>query len=256
MKITYKSLTLCLFCLPFYALSQDTIAAGKEREKTEGFLYGLGINVNKEIYKGYNTRTMPLPLVGYKGENLSVFGPFISYKLKDVNDFQVSAKLSPRFQGFDESDSTIFTGMQRRKSSLDAGMSVDYQNNDWKIGLTSMFDILNRSNGFEIKSSFGHIFRYGPVFFEPSISFSYLDKNHVDYYYGVSNNEVNQNRIAYIGDSALNKNLGLSIATPILFGGFTRLSIEYTWFDKNITDSPLVEDDTSVNLLLLFTKNF
>ena len=54
----------------------------------------------------------------------------------------------------------------------------------------------------------------------------------------------------------MNKSLGLSIATPILLGGYTRLNIEYTWYDKNITNSPLVEKETSLSLLLIFTKNF
>ncbi|MBA6302412.1 MipA/OmpV family protein [Colwellia sp. MB02u-14] len=255
MKNIHKILILSLFFLPFYTFSEQQIAS-VTREKTPGFLYGVGLSVNKEIYKGYSSRTMPLPLIGYKGENLSIFGPFVSYKLKEVNRFTVSAKLSPRFQGFDESDSYIFKGMEKRKNSLDAGVSVDYQKNDWKIGISSMFDMLNRSNGFEIKSSFGRIYKFGPVFLEPSISLSLLDKDHVDYYYGVSKYEINQDRTVYSGKSALNKSAGLSIATPILFGGYTRLNIEYTWFDESITQSPLVDNETSINLLLLFTKNF
>jgi outer membrane protein len=78
----------------------------------------------------------------------------------------------------------------------------------------------------------------------------------VNYYYGVSTSEINQDRVAYSSDSALNKSLGLSIATPILLGGYTRLNIEHIWYDKNITNSPLVEKETSLSLLLIFTKNF
>jgi outer membrane protein len=252
----YKALILLLVFPAFYVFSEQGTVVSVERKKTEGFLYGLGLSVNKEIYKGYNTRIMPLPLLGYQGENLSVFGPFINYKLINANRLTLSAKLSPRFQGFDESDSAIFKGMRKRKSSFDIGFGLDYQQNDWKIGLSSMFDALNRSNGFEIKSTIGHVFRYGPIFFEPSFSLSFLDKHHVDYYYGVSKDEVNQNRSAYLGHSGVNKNIGFSMATPIFFGGYTRLNLEYTWFDKSITDSPLVEDNSSLQLLLVFTKNF
>ena len=255
-KISYKTLILCVFFLPFYSFAQDIGIEGETQKKGEGFLYGVGLSVNQEIYKGYNTRVMPLPMIGYKGEKLSVFGPFVSYKLKDLNSFTLSANLSPRFQGFDESDSNIFEGMEKRKSSLDAGFSIDYQKNDWKIGLKSMFDVLSNSNGYEIKSSIGRVIRYGPIFFEPSISLSLLDKNHVNYYYGVSTSEINQDRVAYSSDSAINTSLGLSIATPILLGGYTRLNIEHIWYDKNITNSPLVEKETSLSLLLIFTKNF
>ena len=256
MNALYKTLLAWVISFPLYAFSPAVVATENEGIKTSGFLYGLGLGVSTEIYKGYSTRVMPLPLIGYQGENLSVFGPFVSYKLATLNDVTVSAKLSPRFQGFEASDSRIFAGMAKRNSSLDAGLSIDYQHNDWKLGFSSMFDTLNRSNGVELKSSIGRTFRFGPVFLAPSMSVSLLDKHHVDYYYGVSVDEVNQDRTAYIGDSALNKSLGLSVAMAIFFGGFTRLNIEYTWFDKNITHSPLVADDTSLSLLLLFTKNF
>jgi hypothetical protein len=75
------------------------------------------------------------------------------YKIKDVNNVKVSLKLSPRFQGFDSPNSYIFKGMKERKSSLDTGIDVAYKNNDWKITLPSMFDMLHRSNGVEIKSA-------------------------------------------------------------------------------------------------------
>jgi outer membrane protein len=255
-KTTCKAMISCTLFFSFYAFSQAQIKGDEDRKQTESFLYGVGISVNQEIYKGYNTRVMPIPLIGYKGRKLSVFGPFVSYELTDFNRFRLSVKLSPRFQGFDESDSAIFKGMEKRKSSLDAGIDLNYEENDWKIGLNSMFDTLGRSKGYEVKSTFGRVFRYGPIFFEPSVSFSYLDKKHVDYYYGVSISEINQDRIAYNGNSALNKNIGLSISTPVLFGGFTRLSIEHTWYDETITNSPLVKKDTSFNTLLLFTKFF
>jgi outer membrane protein len=255
-KTTYKIIILCALCLPFYSFSNDRVKVVEDRQKTESFLYGVGVSVNQEIYKGYNTRVMPIPLIGYKGKKLSIFGPFVSYEFADFNRFKFTVKLSPRFQGFDESDSHIFRGMEKRKNSLDAGMGLNYEKNDWKFGVTSMFDALGRSKGYEIKSSIGRVLKYGPIFFEPSVSFSYLDKKHVDYYYGVSTSEINQDRIAYNSDSALNKNLGFSISTPILFGGYTRLSIEHTWYDETITNSPLVEKNTSLNMLLLFTKNF
>jgi outer membrane protein len=84
---------------------------------------------------------------------------------------------------------------------------------------------------------------------------SYLDSHHVDYY-GVSESEVSQDRVAYKGDSALNASIGFSIATPILFGGYTRMNIEYVWFDSTITHSLLVDSDSSLSDQLFFTKIF
>jgi outer membrane protein len=164
--------------------------------------------------------------------------------------------LAPRFQGFDESDSDIFKNMQDRKFSMDAGLGVTYEKKDWKISVSSMFDVLGRSNGYEAKANVARVFRKGPLFFEPSLSLSYLDSNHVDYYYGVKADETNPLTYTYTGDSALNSSLGFSVSTPILLGGFTQLAFNYTWYDSAITNSPLVEDNTNLNIRLLFSKFF
>jgi outer membrane protein len=223
---------------------------------TSGYLYGLGISTNKEIYKGYNRRTILLPIIGYRGEKLNVYGPFVSYRGTELSDFNILIQAAPRFQGFDDTDSYIFEGMKDRKFSMDVGASLNYKNKDWKISFSSMLDVLNRSNGIEMITSISHTFRFGPIFVEPKLTFSYLDSNHVDYYYGVGKDEVGENRAEYIGKNALNTGFGLSISTPILFGGFTQLSLQRTWFSEEITDSPLVEDHKNIIVRLLYNRSF
>lgn len=238
------------------AIAQDEIKPTQRPMQSTGLLYGFGLSVSQEIYKGYNNRTIPLPLIGYRGENLTVFGPFVSYQVQDFDHVKVSVKLSPRFQGFDEGDSNVFIGMQERKNSIDIGIGVNYENNDWKLGLTSMFDSLNRSGGYELKTDVSRVYRVGPFFIEPSLSLSFLDSHHIDYYYGVRASEITSQRGAYVGNSAINKTIGLSISTPLFFNGFTRMSIDYTHFDSEITDSPLVKENSSFRFGLFFTKNF
>jgi outer membrane protein len=245
-----KKIIVCLTLL----VSLSSIAQ-KPADRT-GFIYGLGLSTSKEIYKGYNRRNIILPIIGYRGEKLNVYGPFVSYNVAKVADLDVLVQVSPRFQGFDEDDSYIFSGMVDRKISMDAGIGLKYQKNNWKIGLSSMFDVLNRSNGMELTSTIAHTFRFGPVFVEPSVVFSYLDSKHVDYYYGVGQDETNANRIEYIGQSGMNSGLGLSISTPILLGGFTQFSLQHTWFSSEITDSPLVEKHSNLSIRLLYSRKF
>jgi outer membrane protein len=245
-----KKLIFCLtILLPFSSF------ADKPKD-TSSFLYGLGLSTDKEIYKGYDRRNLFLPIIGYRGEKLNVFGPFVSYEVQKFAGIKVLVQAAPRFQGFDDTDSYIFEGMADRKFSMDAGIGLNYQKNDWKISFSSMFDVLDRSNGIELTSSIGHTFRFGPFFIEPRVTLSYLDSNHVDYYYGVSKFEVNANRTEYIGESALNTGIGLSMSTPIFLGGYTQINIQRTWFDSGITDSPLVEDNSNLTVRLLYTRKF
>lgn len=252
-------------CLVFFLivvlLSTTVYADGtrgdvRERIEPKGFLYGLGLGINQEIYSGYDYRVIPLPIIGYRGDNFRVLGPFVSYDAFSFSEFELALQVAPRFQGFDESDSFIFENMQERKFSMDAGLGLSYEKKDWKVGLSSMFDVLGRSNGYEAKANISRVFRKGPLFFEPSLSVSYLDSDHVDYYYGVKANETNEFTSKYLGKSALNTTFSLSLSTPIFLDGFTRIVVDYTWYDSAITNSPLVEDESNISVRFLFSKFF
>ena len=252
----YWSLLSLVVLLNTSVLANENRGEARERIEPKGFLYGLGLAINQEIYKGYNYRIIPLPILGFRGDDFRVIGPFVSYDIFQISAIEITLQAAPRFQGFDNSDSYIFENMDERKFSMDAGVGLSYEKNDWKVGVTTMFDVLNRSNGYEAKVNVSRVFRQGPLFFEPSLSASYLDSNHVNYYYGVNINETNPSTFQYQGQSALNTTLGFSIATPIFLGGFTRFAVDYTWYDNAITDSPLVEGNTNMSARLLFSKFF
>lgn len=252
----YLNILLITVLVSASVIADDGRGEARERIEPKGFLYGLGLGISHEIYVGYDYRVIPLPIIGYRGDNFRILGPFASYDALSLSDINLTLMLAPRFQGFDESDSDIFKNMQDRKFSMDAGFGVTYEKKDWKISVSSMFDVLGRSNGYEAKANVARVFRKGPLFFEPSLSLSYLDSNHVDYYYGVKADETNPLTYTYTGDSALNSSLGFSVSTPILLGGFTQLAFNYTWYDSAITNSPLVEDNTNLNIRLLFSKFF
>jgi len=252
----YRLLIATILLLSNSVTANENRGEIRERIEPRGFIYGLGVGITQEVYKGYDYRVLPLPIIGYRGDNFRILGPFISYDVLKFSDIKVTLQAAPRFQGFDDSDSYIFKNMQARKFSMDSGVGLSYEQNDWKIGASAMFDVLNKSDGYEAKLNLSRVLRAGPLFFEPSIKVSYLDSNHVNYYYGVKANETNEFTYEYEGKSALNSTLSLSLATPIFFGGFTRIAVDYTWYDNAITNSPLVEKTTSISARLLFSKFF
>lgn len=207
----------------------------------QGFLYGVGIGVNQEIYSDFSSRTIPLPILGYQGEKLSVYGPFISYKLLELENISFSAKLAPRFAGFDESDSSVFTGIAERNDSLDGGFGVQIRQQGWLLEADTVFDLLGNSNGSESKLAVGYSYLASVVIIEPKLSISYFDNNLVNYYYGVRPEEVTAQRPAYKAGGSVNYNAGLSLSTPLFFGGMTKLGIEHHWYGNNISNSPLTD---------------
>jgi len=238
------------------SVKTDERGEARARIEPKGFLYGFGLGISGEIYQGYDRRVIPLPILGYRGDNFEVLGPFASYDVYSAEGFDFKLNLAPRFQGFDDGDSDVFIGMEERDFSMDAGFGIGYERNNWKVDVSAMFDILGKSKGHELAAKVGKVVRYGPVFVEPHAQISYLDDKHVDYYYGVRANEATSNRSFYQGDNAVNYSLGVSVSTPIFFDGFTMLAIDYTWYDDSITDSPIVDQDTNLNLRLLYSAFF
>ena len=231
---------------------------GENRARIDpaGFIYGGALGLRREIYVDYERRVVPLPVVGYRGKKLRVFGPFVSYEMARAGALGLDIMLSPRFAGFDESDSDIFRGMEDREFSMDLGLGLTWERADWKLELTGLNDLLNRSNGREWSASLGRAYRLGRVFLEPTVGLSYVDRRHVDYYYGVGESESASFRPAYRGKSALNRSLGLSIVSPALFDGLTRIGIENIWYDSAITDSPLTDSDSGLGIFIAFSKFF
>jgi len=249
-------LLFSLLCTVQPATSDDSRGQARERIEPEGFLYGIGLAVDREIYKDYDRRVILLPVIGYRGEKLTVFGPFVRYQILKSGAVEFSIQANPRFDGFDESDSDIFEGMDERKFSMDLGFGIEYARDNWKFELSSLHDVLGRSNGTELSAGLSKVFRSGSLFIEPGIGFSYLDSQHVDYYYGVSANEVTSFRPRFEGDDAVNTNIGIVVTTPALFNGLTRFGFEYTWYDPDISDSPLTDEDTSLSFFIAYSRFF
>ncbi|MDP5151138.1 MipA/OmpV family protein [Rheinheimera baltica] len=233
-----------------------TTSALAQNAAPQGFLYGIGIGVNQEIYRGYSNRTIPLPILGYRGEKLSVYGPFASYTLVDFGNISFSAKLAPRFAGFDQSDSSMFVGMAKRKNSLDGGFGVQLRQQAWLLEADTVFDLLGNSNGQESKLALSYSYRAGPVVIEPKVGVSYSDNKLINYYYGVPVEEATADRLAYNAGGAFNYNAGVSFSTPLFFGGMTRLGIEHHWYDSSISNSPLTDRDTGLSAFLSWSTFF
>ena len=245
-----------LVVLPTSANSKPNERDNQRPMAQQGFLYGVGVTAGQEIYKGYGHRIVPIPVLGYQNNKLAIFGPFVRYNLLKNDNFSFSANLSPRFQGFDADDSQIFVGMDKRKSSVDVGISARWSHDLVNIFVDAKKDAFSRSKGTELTFGLSKRLALGPVFFEPSLSLSYLDESLVNYYYGVRTHEVRAERSFYQGRSAINQALGLSISTPIFFNGYTRLSVEYKRFDREIYQSPLVDQNSAVSARLIFSRFF
>lgn len=232
--------------------AESRAITGGERH---GFFYGLGVSISQTPYQDYDNQIIPLPMVGYMGERLRVFGPFVSYALVQMEGLEVIARIQPRFGGYREKDSPAFLGMAKRKLGLDAGLSLRYSANKWWVEFTGLRDALGRTDGYELSADMGYDYRFGPLTVSPRLGVSRQSRQLVDYYYGVRLNEVRVGRSQYDGISATNWRAGLSVGQPLL-SGMVRLNLDQTWYGSAIKDSPLVDKGATFGALINYTRFF
>ena len=257
METFMKNITLLLLLLTSLVSADENVSPDPESKKPafQGFIWGAGVAYQQQIYKGFDQRTIALPLLGYVGDKLNVFGPFVSYSLLENKDWGFDLNLSPRFTGYDEKDSEVFIGMDERKDSLDAGFTLKYNPDNWSFQFKALADVLSKSDGSEIEISMARKFKKNSFTFEPSVSINHLDKNMTDYYYGVRQEESLPTRSFYEGSSAQTQSLKLIISTPTPIG-LVRMDLNSTWYGSGITDSPLVDSDQSFGVRLFFITLF
>ena len=225
-------------------------------QQPQGWMWGFGVAASQDVYTDFDNRIVPIPIIGYTGEKLRVYGPFVGYQLFQQDGFTLDAQLVPVFAGYEKDDSAVFTGMEDRDFSYAAGIGLNYNTGGWVYSLSTNADILGKFDGYQASARIGKQFRIDQYMIEPSIGVNYQDSNYVDYYYGVRPEEATAFRSAYNGDGALNTEIRIAVSTRQFFKGMTRLELGATFFDDSISDSPLTDDDTSLNAMLVYTRFF
>ena len=225
-------------------------------QQPQGWMWGLGVAASQDVYTDFDNRIVPIPIIGYTGEKLRVYGPFIGYELFREKGLTLDAQLVPVFAGYEEDDSAVFAGMDDRDFSYAAGVGLNYSTSSWVYSLSTNADILGKFDGYQASASIGKRFRIDHFMIEPSLGMNYQDSNYVDYYYGVRPEEATAFRNAYNGDSAVNTEVRVAVSTRQFLGGMTRLEIGATFFDNSISDSPLTDDDTALSAMLVYTRFF
>ncbi len=148
---------------------------------------------------------------------------------------------TPRL-GFNAHDGKRLSGMMTRKSSVEAGLSLDYGSDVGGFSLGYLHDVTGASDGaivrllgfrqIEISNRFG---------VEAFVEIEHLNSRVANYYYGVGNNETTASRPFYKPGSATDLNAGLHFnydfgeKNTILFG------YEVTRLSDPIASSPIVE---------------
>lgn len=258
LRVTGRLVILLRFAFTslFIAAVPTPAMAQAPNGQPTGWMWGVGVAASQDVYIDFDSRVIPIPIIGYVGERLRITGPFIGYQVYKQGAVTIDAQLVPIFAGYEEDDSIVFDGMNDRDFSYGAGASIRYTHKGINYTLAANADILDRFNGYQASARVSKPFRMGAFTLAPALAVNYQDSNYVDYYYGVLPEEARTFRPVYRGDGALNTEVSFALSTPIFFGGITRLQVGATFYDDSISDSPLTDSDSALSAMLMYSRFF
>lgn len=213
---------------------------GEDRDEPTMYL-GAGALVTTKPYVGVDPRIYPVPLFAYEGKRLYLRGVVGGYRLLMDGGWSIGPVVQPRFEGYDQDDSSALDGMRDRDWSVDAGLGVSWLTKVGLFDLSGVTDILDRHRGQEVELTYTIMFQYAGFDLIPSAGMRWKSGNLVDYYYGVRPSEARPGRPAFEGDAALDPFLRLAVRRKLSERWSLLAAAQYEWLDEEITDSPIVD---------------
>ncbi|MHC4324871.1 MAG: MipA/OmpV family protein [Planctomycetota bacterium] len=249
-----KILYICILALAVEGAAGRDFTDPNYAGTRDIFMVGAGAVISLNPHKGISTRVRGIPILVYRKDKLSLYGPMMNYSLYKQARWEARAVARVRFEGYEEDDSKYLRGMEEREWTLELGSSLSRGLGEARVTADFTADVLNKHKGYEAKLSYNYDFRAAAnirnLLVTPSIGVTYRSSRLNDYYYGVRSSEAIPGRPEYkAGDS-----VGLMTALRLNYRFSRRWSTmgmaSLQWLGKEITDSPIVEKNYRIGFLL------
>lgn len=247
---------VALCALPAFAFAQSTPAGQSTSDgwqDDDRWTVGLGVSAKDSPYAGEGVRLRPFPLVTYEGERVYWRGITFGVHLVETESFTLDAVVSGRFDGFDRGDlgrrelernGVDIDHLADRDDGADAGLAVQWRWGGHELKLGAVADITGTSEGYELSVGYGHRFTIGKTTLIPGIGVQWLSDDLANYYYGVQAGETFAGT-PYQAEAALVPRVGVAFARPLVGKWRVQGLLQYEHLPSELSDSPLLEDDSS-----------
>jgi outer membrane protein len=236
-----------LFLLPLTLFAQPP--QGQDEELS--FSLGFAVLGNDEGYGDADDDPMVVPFADVRYKRFFFRGIQAGFDLVQSRQFTWKIQARPEFNGFEEDDSPLFTGMEDRDLAIMAGTALDFRfARRYTFSVVAETDVSGRNEGVVGELTLSRLFTSNRTAIIPSIGLNYQDDSFNDYYYGVRAEEVIPGRPFYSPDASLGAEAGLIVRHPLSEKlTFTLVTI-WRNYPGEIKDSPLVDQSNSLFGLL------
>jgi outer membrane protein len=219
---------------------------------------GLGIIAQTSPYRDYDGGVYrAIPAIVYTGERLQIYGPRIQIGLVGSGKLRLAATGRYRFAAYEEHESDFLRGMGDRNDTFLAGLGLNIEL-PGGLGLSSGYahDVLDEIGGGEGNIKIDRSFQMGVLRLSPQIGLNWLSSKLANHDFGVPNRKATPDRPAYKLDSVTHVEGGVGVFIEITGDWQFFLNTGVEFFDRDVTDSPIVNEEYIVKGLAVINYVF
>lgn len=222
--------------------------------------WGLGVGAigRSSPYLDSDTTVIkPIPAVTYNGARLQWLGPNIQYGLAGTGWWRLAASASYRIGVYEEDDSPALAGMGDRESTLMAGLGMRFEiPGGFNLLLRYEHDVLDKIGGGNAAARVSKAFQAGRFRIFPQLQVNWMSEDIANYDFGVDEASALPGRPAYSPGSTVSYEAGIGSFIEITEEWRIILSISAEALPSEISDSPIVNDDTVIKGFAAITYVF
>ena len=263
-----KLVVLLPLTLPIAAFAQSSSTADLlQKVDDDRWSVGVGLSARQSSYAGEDTRVRPFPLITFDGERVFWQGLSAGFHVIKGETFGLDLLIAGRFDGFDIDDlgsaELRANGLDSallddRDDGMDAGVAVRWSSRAGQLKLRALADVTGKSEGQEVTLDYGYAIQLGKTTVVPGASVTWMSKDMVQYYYGITDDEVARGVAPYAPGSTVVPQISVGFQRPL--GDKWKLTgaASYRFLPDEITESPLSEPDTdsSAGVMLGISRSF
>lgn len=263
-----KLAVLLPLALPTTALAQASSTADLlQKVDDDRWSVGIGVSARQSHYAGEDTRVRPFPLITFDGDRVFWQGLSAGFHAIKGEQFGLDLLVAGRFDGFDIDDlgATELRAngldsalLDDRDDGLDAGIALRWSSRAGQLKLRALADVTGKSEGQEVTLDYGYAFQFGKTTVVPGASVSWMSKDMVQYYYGITDEEVARGVTPYAPGAAVVPQLSVGFQRPLGEKWKLTGAASYRFLPDEITESPLSEPDAdgTAGLMLGISRSF
>lgn len=205
---------------------------------------GAGVGVVEHPYKNYDVQTYLFPAVSYDGDYFWFRGLGGGYYLwnDSADTLSVMAYWQPLYFKPGDSDNRQLRLLDKRKSTMMAGISWSHHTQYGFLRTTLAGDVLDNSNGIVWDAAWLYRYVNGGFTLTPGVGMEWNSQEQNEYYYGVSRKESARSGLQrYKPDDGWAPYLEISANYRFAGDWSVYGTARYTRLSGEVTDSPMVD---------------